>query len=338
MPTPDSLSIFLQTSAAIFLEAMPFLLLGALVSGFFESFVPAERIQRHAPKGQITGILFGLALGTLLPTCECGVVPIVRRMLKKGVPAQTAFSYMLAAPVVNPVVLLSTALAFRTEPSMVALRAGIVCLIAAIVAAALADLPPEQILRKGPAPACGCGHEHEIEDQEAEACACRAPDAQPLLPLMSEVQAELAPASAIALAPTRPFSAKLGAALSHATDDFLFAGQYLLLGAFASAAFKTFLPYSLLVDLESNLFLSVGVMQALAVLLSVCSEADAFVAASFVSFPAAAKLAFITLGPMLDLKLLFMYTGAFRRAIVFLLATLPPVLVYLFCVGYGLWR
>jgi uncharacterized membrane protein YraQ (UPF0718 family) len=334
--TPDSLSIFLQTSAAIFLEAMPFLLLGALVSGFFESFVPSERIHRHAPKGQFTGILFGLALGTILPTCECGVVPIVRRMLKKGVPAQTAFSYMLAAPVVNPVVLLSTALAFKAEPSMVALRAGIVCLIAAIVAAALADLPAEQILRKGPAPARGCGHEHGAEDQEGEACACRAPDAPPLIPRMSEI---LAGEQAPYVAPPAPaFSVKLTRALSHATDDFLFAGQYLLLGAFASAAFKTFLPYSLLLDLESNLFLSVAAMQGLAVLLSVCSEADAFVAVSFVGFPAAAKLAFITLGPMLDLKLLFMYTGAFRRAIVFLLAVLPPVLVYMFCVGYGLWR
>ena len=65
-----------------------------------------------------------------------------------------------------------------------------------------------------------------------------------------------------------------------------------------------------------------------AVMLSVCSEADAFVAASFVTLPAAAHLAFITLGPMVDLKLIGLYAATFRRRVFWILILVPILLVF----------
>ncbi|NHZ45521.1 permease, partial [Nitratidesulfovibrio liaohensis] len=115
-----------QTALAVFLEALPFLVLGSLVSACMEVFVPRAWVERRVPKSLPGALAFGVALGTVLPTCECGVVPVVRRMMGKGVPVPAAVAYMLAAPVVNPVVMVSTWVAFRGDVLMTGLRAAVV--------------------------------------------------------------------------------------------------------------------------------------------------------------------------------------------------------------------
>jgi len=83
---PESFYTFAAIVTAIFLEAMPFLALGALLSATIEIFVPTERLMRCLPRGIVAGIALGVAGGLVLPTCECGVVPVVRRLIRKGVP------------------------------------------------------------------------------------------------------------------------------------------------------------------------------------------------------------------------------------------------------------
>jgi uncharacterized protein len=122
---------------------------------------------------------------------------------------------------------------------------------------------------------------------------------------------------------------------THTASEFLSMGKYLILGAFAVALTKVFLPQEILLLFQNNIFLSVGAMMLLAVLVSVCSEADAFVAASFLTFPAAAKLSFLAIGPMVDLKLIVMYSAVFRKWIALALIFLPTVLVYLFSIILG---
>ena len=119
---PESVTTFSAIALAIFVEAMPFLAVGALLSAAIEVFVPPERLAGCLPKGTVAGIALGATAGMLLPTCECGVVPVARRLMDKGVPPHVAVAYMLAAPVVNPVVLVSTWVAFQGKPSMVAGR------------------------------------------------------------------------------------------------------------------------------------------------------------------------------------------------------------------------
>ena len=295
--------IFITVVTAIFLEAVPFLLLGALVSSFLEVYCPQDRIGKFLPKGRITGVLFGLGAGMLLPTCECGVVPIVRRLLLKNVPAHVAAAYMLAAPVINPIVLVSTYVAFRGDIWMVLGRVGLVALTAVTVGLWLGRIEPFLVLRQGETGninqqhddfGCDCGVAHEGGSQP-----------------------------------------RFIGVLAHAAWEFLDMGKYLILGCFAAGLIKTFLPDTILAVFESNLFLAIGGMMLLAVIVSVCSEADSFVAASFWSFPKAAQLSFITIGPMVDLKLVMMYGGVFRRRAVLIIVIVPTLITYLASILLG---
>jgi uncharacterized membrane protein YraQ (UPF0718 family) len=295
--------LFATVVTAIFLEAAPFLLLGALVSSLLEVYCPPDRIGNFVPKGRIAGVLFGLGAGMVLPTCECGVVPIVRRLLLKKVPSHAAITYMLAAPVINPIVLASTYVAFRGDIWMVLGRVGLVALTAVTVGLFLGRMDQFFVLPQGEtgdinhrhhAPGCDCGVDHSGGSQP-----------------------------------------RLIGALAHAAWEFLDMGKYLILGCFAAGLIKTFLPTTFLAAFENNLFLAVGGMMFLAVIVSVCSEADAFVAASFWSFPKAAQLSFITIGPMVDLKLIMMYAGVFQRRGVLILVVVPTLIVYLVAILLG---
>jgi hypothetical protein len=113
----------------------------------------------------------------------------------------------------------------------------------------------------------------------------------------------------------------------HAAQEFMDMGKYLIIGALAAASFKTLLPQDIMSLFSGNLLMSIVGMMILAILLSICSEADAFVAASFLTFPAGAQLAFVTIGPMVDLKLIGMYAATFQRKFVFALVLGPTVLI-----------
>ncbi|MCF8034755.1 MAG: permease [Desulfarculaceae bacterium] len=296
MNQPDQIELFFSLVLALFWEAAPFLLLGSLVGALVEAFLSPELLARRLPRSRLAQVGLGLGAGMLLPTCECGVVPVARRLLERGVPPSTALTYMLAGPVINPVVLISTYVAFQGRWSMILGRVVVVGLSAAAVGLWLGrragggllkpDKPlPVPLLSSPAEAACGCGHDHSPPGRT-------------------------------------PWSI-----LVRTGEEFSSMAVYLLAGAVAAAAVKAFLPLEILGAVRGDLLLSVGTMMALAVLLSVCSEADAFVAASFLGFPPASQLAFIALGPMVDLKLLAMWGGAFRKGAVLALALLPTLLV-----------
>lgn len=356
-----------QTALAVFLEALPFLVLGSLVSACMEVFVPRAWVERRAPKSLPGALAFGVALGTVLPTCECGVVPVVRRMMGKGVPVPTAVAYMLAAPVVNPVVIVSTWVAFRGDMLMTGLRAAVVAATAVAVGISVRRMAADGVLRAAGAGApgahdacgCGCGHDecgHDHGRGDDTAVPVTAPLSgldgarAALLPQFSAVQATMATPATVfpEAAPLPPAFASPSAVASraaqwhgvarHMTADLLDACAWLLPGALAAAAFRTFTPPEALFLFMDTPALAIPAMMGLAVLLSVCSEADAFVAASFVGFPPSARLAFVALGPMLDLKLMAMYGAAFRRGLVLRLVVLPTICVWAACmllVGLG---
>ena len=114
----DRLSNFGGVFLAIFLEAAPFLLLGTLGSGFVEEFVSREDLARWMPRNSLLCTLTGALLGLFIPVCECGVVPFTRRLLGKGLPLSSGVAILLAAPVVNPIVIASTLAAFRNRPNI----------------------------------------------------------------------------------------------------------------------------------------------------------------------------------------------------------------------------
>ena len=289
------LQIFAPVITAIFLESAPFLCLGALVSALIEVYLPQDRVRRFIPENPFGGLLLGLGAGLAVPTCECAVVPIVRRLLKKGVPPHTAIPYMLAAPVINPIVLASTYVAFRGSIWMVLGRIFLVAVPAICIGLALIKSDSASVLRR-----------ESVSDEVPQGFG-----------------QEVEPRS------------RLADILLHTATEFLEMGKYLLLGAFAVGLFKVFVPQEVLGLVGTDVFLAIGTMMALAILLSICSEADAFVAVSFTFFPRIAQLSFVSIGPMVDLKLMMMYAGVFRRRLVLALIIVPILTTYLISAMLG---
>jgi uncharacterized membrane protein YraQ (UPF0718 family) len=102
--------------------------------------------------------------------------------------------------------------------------------------------------------------------------------------------------------------------LDTARHDFLHAGGFLVVGALLAATLNVVVPRGLYEAVASDPVLSVVALSALAVLMSICSEADAFVAASLTEFSPTAKLAFMVVGPMVDLKLVALQAGTFGKS------------------------
>jgi uncharacterized membrane protein YraQ (UPF0718 family) len=298
--------------------------LGALLSAVMEVYLRQDLLARFVPKGFAGGVALGLGASLVLPTCECGVVPIVRRLIHKGVPPYVAIVYMLAAPILNPIVLASTFIAFRGDLSLVLGRV----VIAVLVAVALGWFVRRKAgpsIKPLPGPdgdqgSFGCNDHIPHEGESLHSCGSSGHDEEAFRSSGSRAS----------------HKAKLLQVLVHGAHDFLDMGKYLVLGALAAAFFKTFLPDGVFVFFSSNLLLSISGMMLLAILLSVCSEADAFVAASFVAFPPAARLAFVAIGPMVDLKLIGMYGAAFHRRLFLALLIGPTMIVFAATAAYGL--
>ncbi len=291
--------MFSSIVVAIVLEAAPFLLLGSLLGAAFEVYMSRDTIEKYVPKSIPARVLCGIAAGAFLPTCECGVVPIVSRMMGKGVPASVAVPYMLAAPVVNPVVLISTYVAFQGDWAMLGWRVLFVAVPASVLGVMFSRSGAHELLR-GMVPiggfadsgcACGCGD--EVGDS------------------------------------------KLLSLFSHAGSEFIEMSKFLILGACAAALFKTFVPPDVVTSFSGSLFPSIVLMMVLAVVLCVCSEADAFVAASFSMFPKASLVSFIALGPMLDIKLMVMFLAVFKARVAMWIMLIPLLTVLLMSVVLG---
>jgi uncharacterized protein len=268
---------FLILFGSLLVQALPFVLLGALASSVIEVFVPVGTLQAIARLPRPLQLPAAALAGLAFPICECGSVPVARRLATRGLSAGAAITFMLAAPVLNPVVVASTFFAYRGRESMWTMVLGrfVIGFVVAVVAGwVIGATSRDQLLR----PRADDGHAHRVELGRPES--------------------------------------RWRRLFVHLGDDFLFMGRYLILGATAAAAVQTFLPASLLSGVASLPIVGLVAMMALAAALSLCSESDAFVAASFVQFGAASQLAFLVFGPMVDLKLIALYSGTFRSGLV----------------------
>jgi uncharacterized membrane protein YraQ (UPF0718 family) len=300
----SAVNYFALVAISIFLEALPFLLLGSLLSSCIEVYVPQRVFDRFIPKGKTKQVLAGLCIGFIIPSCECGIVPVARRLIKKGMPISMAITYMLAAPVINPLVIISTLIAFQGSLSMVFMRVGVVSITALITAFIIER--EKDVLRDGVIEhhkGCGCCHGHSSHEEHED---------------------------------SSTKWTRLFAFLDHTVEEFIDMGKYLIIGSFIAAAFKTSMPREMMNFIAANNMVSIAFMMLFAVAISVCSEADAFVAASFVKFSKLAQLSFITLGPMVDVKLIAMWSGTFRRKIVLLLIWVPVIVQCIIYYGLSL--
>jgi len=310
----QELSMLGLSFVSIVLEAIPFLVIGALVSGVIEVYVPQSWIADRLPARRWYTVFLAAGLGFIFPVCECAIVIVVRRLIKKGVPLEAAVAFLLAGPIVNPLVALSTAYAYKFDWWIVLTRlaygygiAVSVGLIAGILfkpQQALVDLADDE-------DDC-CGHDHH--DHHRHDHDHSHDDAK-----------------------KKTGWSRFLTSLEHASVDFFDIARFLIIGAFFAGLVQVIVPQSWFVGTDGGWVISVFAMMVLAIVLNLCSEADAFVAASFsgIGVPLTGQMAFMVLGPMLDIKLLLMYRRLFRPPAIVAIASLTFMLTFLCMAAMG---
>ena len=273
---------------AIAVQAMPFLVLGVVISAAVAAFVPAGFLPRALPRRPALAVPVAAAAGAALPGCECGSVPIAGRLVARGALPAAALAFLLSAPAINPVVLTATAVAFPGRPAVMVARLVASLLTSTIVGLVWAWTGRDELLER----------------------ARRRPVEQgpPLAVLVSTAQ-----------------------------HDLLQAGGFLIVGAATAATLQTVVPRSILDAVAGAGPLALLALAGLAVVMAICSEADAFVAASLTQFSLTARLAFMVVGPMVDVKLIALQAGTFGRRFALRFAPLTLVVALVCSAVVGRW-
>ena len=268
---------------SIFFESFPFLLLGSFISAVIETYISNETIAKIVPKNKVLGSIAGVFLGFFLPACDCAVIPVSKRLLKKKVPINVAISFMLASPIINPVVLLSTYSAFyKTNPEIFWYRlilGIVVSLIIGIIMGLIFE--KKEVLNNNEDCSCEhciCEHEHEHK---------------------------------------RSLKNNVLGIIKHTSIDLFDVVKYLMFGALIASLVQTLLPRNILTFFNDNEVLSIMALLLFAYFISLCSTSDSFVGKSLLSvFSESSIIAYLLLGPMIDIKNTIVLLGNYKKSFV----------------------
>lgn len=277
----EPLNKFSIVFSSIVIEALPFILIGAVLASFMQVYISNNIFNKIISKNKLLGSIQAGIIGVFLPVCECATVPITKGLLNKKVPLNVAITYMLAAPIVNPLVILSTYYAFDGNIKVVLLRVGVGFFIAVIAGLLMLCLSGENniFIDNG-----------ERELQGKCLCGC------------SEIDDN---------------SSKPIRLLKHTSLEFYEIGKYFIVGATLASIFQTFVPRDIIFYFENSAVLSIIILMAFSFLISLCSEADAFVASTFMNrFSLGSITGFLIIGPMIDLKNTIMLFSIFKKSFV----------------------
>lgn len=287
----DFASIF----TSIVLEAIPFIIIGSFISAIIQIFISEEIIAKLIPDVNILGYFGAALIGLIFPVCECAIIPITRRLIKKGMPIGFGVTFMLAVPIINPVVIMSTYYAFYDKQSMVVIRTVggfIASILIGMIVNSLEENKHSIIL-------------DSVENDNYCNCGCN---------------------------DTFQNQSKFKAIFEHTNREFLDIMGYLIFGAFISSGFQVIVSNGGFNFISDNKILVIIFMMFLGFALSLCSEADAFVGRSFLAnYSFSGVAAFLILGPMLDLKNLIMLSGTFKKSFVFKLSLTTISVVFIIC-------
>ncbi len=284
--TDEEVRLWATLFVSVCVQALPFLVLGVVISGLIATFVSPDLVQRIVPKRSVLAVPTAGLAGLALPGCECGSVPIAGRLVAAGTPPAAALTFLLAAPAINPVVLVSTAVAFPNDGRLVLARFLASFIAAVAVGTWWARRRGGTLLKS----------KQHVDTHE---------------------------------------TGRWDRFVDVASRDLVHAGGYLVVGAMAAATLQLIVPRSILDAVAENELYSILMFAGLAVLLSICSEADAFVAAGLPQFSLTSRLVFLVVGPVIDLKLIAMHTGVFGRrfAMVFVPVTLTIAVISAVVIG-----
>ena len=278
----------------ITIESLPFVVIGALISGIIQVYLSEDTIRRFLPKNKVVGLVAAACTGLILPMCECAIVPVTRSLIKKGLPVSVAITFMLSVPIVNPLVIMSTYYSFPNNISVVVIRTIAGAIGAIIVGAIIGviygkkqtnEIIKEDILQSG----CSCCGDNQYD-------------------------------------PNRKSIVNL---INHASKEFLNISVYVIIGALISSIFGIIINEDIIKQFHFGGINSILIMMGLSFILSLCSEADAFVAKGFLNnFGVAAVSSFLLLGPMMDLKNFILTLGLFKRRFSYILLGIISSIVF----------
>lgn len=275
---PDRLQDWITLSLSVMIEALPFVMLGICIAIIVQVWLPAERLLTYLPQQPLLRRASLSLLGIALPVCECGNVPLARGLLAKGLTPSESLVFLLAAPILNPVTIITTQQAFAGDVTILWARVFGGFAIANLVGWVYARRPAEELLTNTFVASCQADHVQQSKQVASLAIFRR------------EVQAML-PA--------------------------------LVVGAGLAGLVQVLVSREVLVSLGSQPVWSVIVMVALAFIVSICSNVDAFFALAFrQTFMTGALVSFLTFGPMIDIKMLSLLRTTYRPSVLFQVSAL----------------
>jgi uncharacterized membrane protein YraQ (UPF0718 family) len=287
---------------SIVLEAFPFILLGVIISAVLQTFVSEQAIQRLVPKNPILGILYACIIGIIFPICECGMIPVMRRLIRKGMPLYIAVVFIVAGPILNPIVFASTYMAFRSRPEIAYSRMGLAFACAVVIGLIVYRFVRSNPLKLAAETAAHTHHDHDHQHSSSH--------------------------NDHDHGHRHSHGGKINTMFTHASDEFFEMGKYLIFGAFLAASVQTVMARDWLVSVGTGEWSSHFFMMGFAYVISLCSTSDAFVASSFIStFSVGSLLSFLVFGPMLDFKGTMMLLAIFKARFVLKLSILIFVTV-----------
>jgi uncharacterized membrane protein YraQ (UPF0718 family) len=271
------------------MQALPFMLVGAFLSSVMHVFIPDEFIVKVFPEKHGLGFITALFSGILFPVCECAIVPVMTRLVKKGVPLPIAITFMLAAPIINPIVIVSTLYAFPGRPEIAIYRVifglGIALMIGIflMIYGKSDDVFLDEIEYNSDHHECnhGCCHCTDLKKEKL------------------------------------PLGKRIETLFLHTGEEFFNVGKYLIIGAFITSIVQVVLPKSVFLKLGGQAGISLFIMMMTAFIFSACSTSDAFIARSFSNkFSTGAVMGFLVFGPMMDIKNILMLSENFKKAFI----------------------
>lgn len=276
-PTGQLIAARIQEFITLFLsvvvEAFPFVILGTTISVLVALFVSESFFHRIIPKNRFLSHIFISFFGFLMPVCECGNVPVARRLITKNFTVSQAVTFLLAAPILNPITLWSTYEAFRPDISIVLIRIGAAFFVANFIGILISfkknqnSLLTDKFYRE----VCDIREHHHHEHS------------------------------------------KFSEGIEIFRNEFVEIMKLLILGAAFAALSQVFIPREIIASIGQSPLLSIIAMILFAFIISICSNVDAFVVLPYAStFTLGSIVSFLVFGPMIDMKILTMLKSSFK--------------------------
>lgn len=279
-PALGPVTDFVTLSLSVVIESMPFIVLGILLSIVVQHWLPPGFLMRILPQTpwlrRAVISLFGIAL----PVCECGNVPLARGLVLRGFTPAESITFLLAAPILNPITIVTTYQVFGWDHGILAARIVGGFVIANVIGFLFSRHPkPQDLLTPSFAATCELeakpGHENgsSVRDRFRASASMFGAETSTMLPA-------------------------------------------LFVGSAIAGAIQVGVSRDLLTTLGEHPVLSVLVLMTLGFVISICANVDAFFALSFVgTFMPGGIVAFLVMGPMIDVKMLALMRTTYTSAV-----------------------